>query len=234
MLRSKPLRSRAMSRSCTDVITGRRRIRVGEGTVPPQAAVAHPEGSAAAGGTFHGRGDVAGTCLATQRGASEQGESRRRPAESRLQPQRAARSHVTRESVEGRGKSPVLDLQDCGSYRRARQLLGCRDVTKGDRSKSRQCRSVCRDQGADARSIQSRCLLRLTGYALRSRMSRAVIAATVVISRLVLDREAVARVRSGSSGACVQMAADRFLAHPVRVYKGEQRYGHPQHAQRTR
>lgn len=223
-----------MSRCCTGAITGRRRIRVGDGTVPPQAAVARPKGSAAAGGTFHGRGDVAGTCLATQRGASEQGERQRRPASSRPQPQRAARSHVTREGVEGRGRSPVLDLQDCGSYRRARQLLGCRDVTEGDRSRSRQCRSVCHDQGAEARDIQSRCLLRLTGYALRSRMRRAVMLTTMVISRPVLDSEAVAHVHSGRSHASVQVSADRFLAHPVRVYEGEQRDGHPQHAQRTR
>ncbi|MCX5417650.1 hypothetical protein [Streptomyces sp. NBC_00059] len=57
---------------------------------------------------------------------------------------------------------------------------------------------------------------------------------TVVISPPVLDSEAVAHVRGGRTRACIQMSADRFLAHPVRVYEGEQRDGHPQHAQRTR
>ncbi|MDJ0464102.1 hypothetical protein QMK30_21695 [Streptomyces sp. H27-C3] len=57
---------------------------------------------------------------------------------------------------------------------------------------------------------------------------------TVVISRPALDRLAVNGGRSGRSRAGVQMAADRFWTHTVRVDEGEQRDSHPQHAQRTR
>ncbi|WP_238442119.1 hypothetical protein [Streptomyces pratensis] len=50
-------------------------------------------------------------------------------------------------------------------------------------------------------------------------MRRAVMPTAMVISRPVLDSEAVAHVHSGRSHASVQVSADRFLAHPVAYTK---------------
>lgn len=230
---SSALRSRASSRRCT-AVAGSGRIRDDGSTVPPQG----PSCTTRCIKTAGGAGSVR---TSPQRSASQCAVARRArqgaanwPAASRPQPQWA----VPELCQTGRRRGPassrrILDLQNCGSYRRARQLLGRRHVTESDRCRWPRRGNAFLDEGTGAGGIQSRGLLRLAGHALLSRMGRAV-TTTVVIHRHILNRVAVNGSSRMHGRACVEMADDAFGAHAVRVHEGEQHHGHPQHAQRAR